>query len=86
MLKVSIDTREPKYEMIKFKDLKEGYVFQAPVYSDLLNDNVPYLKVYDGRINLGTFEFIKDTECLLNESVYLLKGELKLERIILKEG
>jgi rRNA maturation protein Rpf1 len=52
----------------------------------LLNDNVPYLKVYDGRINLRTFEFIKDIENLLNESVYLLKGELKLERIILKEG
>jgi hypothetical protein len=72
--------------MIKFKDLKEGYTFQTPAYSDLLNDNVPYLKVYDGRINLRTFEFIKDIENLLNESVYLLKGELKLERIILKEG
>lgn len=86
MLKVELNTREPKYEMIKYKDLKDGEPFQSRRHSLVFMNDQEYLKVGSGRIHLGSFSFKTDTECIMEEEVYLLKGELKLERVLFKEG
>lgn len=86
MLKVELNTREPKYEMIEYKDLKNGDVFQSKDTSYIFSVSQEYLKVSKGRVHLGSFSFKTDTECIMEEEVYLLKGELKLERVLFKEG
>ena len=86
MLKVELNTREPKYEMIEYKDLKNGDVFQSKDTSYIFSVSQEYLKVSKGRVLLKDFEFIKDLESVMEEEVYLLKGELKLERVVFKVG
>ena len=86
MLKVELNTREPKYEMIKYKDLKNGEPFQSKDTSYIFFVSQEYLKVSKGRIHLRDFQYIVDNESVMEEEVYLLKGELKLERVVFKEG
>lgn len=77
MLKVELNTREPKYEMIKYKDLKDGDVFLTTDQpKSRIDANQEYLKTLTGRVKLrsGSYENFEDYDFNTEEEVYLLKS------------